>query len=155
MNTENLDKYKKMQEEVSLPHLNELKEKFKFEVEEDDKIFDNIRTEMSERLFMLSERIIEPVIGGAESFSCIFEQNMVNESERQELFNLYKKIQMLKWENNMLLVSPDEKKIAAWIKKTWELWNSEMQEKLLKFSEKMSSGWGDLKFRNKKSVYLG
>lgn len=155
MNSEIFDKYRKMQEEMSLPQLNELKEKFKIEVEEDDKIFDNIRTEMSEKLFMFSERIIEPVIGGMDSFSCLFEQNMVTEAERQELFGLYKKIQMLKWENNTLLISPDDKKVAEWIKKTWDLWNNEMQEKLLKFSTKMSSGWGDLSFKKKRSAYLG
>ena|SRR3989344_7061647 len=155
MSQEILDKYKQFQEELSLPHLHELKNKFKIEFDEDDKIFDQIRNEMSERLFMFSERIIEPVIGGIESFSCMFEQNMVTEPERKELFELYKKIQMLKWENNMLMISPDDKKIAAWIKKTWDLWNSDMQEKLFRFSEKMSMGWGDLKFKEKRSAYLG
>lgn len=148
-------KYQKMQAEMSLPHLNELKEKFKIDFEEDERIFDQIRNEMSEKLFMFSERIIEPVIGGIDSFSCMYEQNMVTGVERQELFELYKKIQMLKWENNILMISPDDKKIAEWIKKTWELWNGEMQEKLLKFSVKMSSAWGDLKFKKGRSAYLG
>ncbi|MBI2173180.1 MAG: hypothetical protein HYT73_03155 [Candidatus Aenigmarchaeota archaeon] len=155
MNQENLDKYRKMQEEFSLPQLDELKEKFKIDVEEDDKIFDQIRNDMSEKLFMFSERIIEPVIGGLDSFSCMFEQNMVTEAERRDLFELYKKIQMLKWENNILLISPDDKKIAEWIKKTWDFWNSDMQEKMLKFSVKMSSAWNDLKFKKDRSVYLG
>jgi len=155
MNQENLDKYRKMQEEFSLPQFDELREKFKIDVEEDDKIFDQIRNDMSEKLFMFSERIIEPVIGGLDSFSCMFEQNMVTEAERQELFSVYKKIQMLKWENNILLISPDDKKIAEWIKKTWDFWNSDMQEKMLKFSVKMSSGWSNLKFKKDKSIYLG
>ena len=155
MNRENLDKYRKMQEEFSLPQFDELREKFKIDVEEDDKIFDQIRNDMSEKLFMFSERIIEPVIGGLDSFSCMFEQNMVTEAERQELFSVYKKIQMLKWENNILLISPDDKKIAEWIKKTWDFWNSDMQEKMLKFSVKMSSGWSNLKFKKDKSIYLG
>ncbi|MBI2579485.1 MAG: hypothetical protein HYW27_01130 [Candidatus Aenigmarchaeota archaeon] len=148
-------KYQKMQAEMRLPHLNELKEKFKIEFEEDDKIFEQIRNEMSEKLFMFSERIIEPVIGGIDSFSCMYEQNMVTGAERRELFELYKKIQMLKWENNTLMISPDDKKTAEWIKKTWELWNGEMQEKLLKFSVKMSSAWSDLKFKKDRSAYLG
>jgi hypothetical protein len=155
MNPEIFDKYRKMQEEFSLPHLNELKEKFKIEFEEDEKIFDHIRNEMSERLFMFSDRVIEPVIGGIDSFSCIFEQNMIKESERQELFELYKKIQMLKWENNMLMIAPDDKKVAEWIKKTWDMWNGEMQQKLFEFSKKMSRNWGELKFRDKRSAYLG
>ncbi len=155
MNQEIIDKYRKMQEEFSLPQLDELTEKFKIDVEEDEKIFDQIRNDMSEKLFMFSERIIEPVIGGLDSFSCMFEQNMITEAERRDLFELYKKIQMLKWENNILLISPDDKKIAEWIKKTWDFWNSDMQEKMLKFSVKMSSAWGDLKFKKDRSIYLG
>ena len=155
MSQEILDKYNKMQEELSLPHLHELKSKFKIDIQEDEKMFDHIRNELSERLFMFNDSIIEPVIGGMESFSCIFEQNMVSEAERKELFELYKKIQMLKWENNMLMISPDDKKTAAWIKKTWDIWNNEIQEKLMNFSEKMSIGWGSLKFKEKRSAYLG
>jgi len=58
-----------MQDRFDLPQLNELKERFKFDLEENEKIFDQIRNEISERLFTFTEKIIEPVIAGSDSYS--------------------------------------------------------------------------------------
>ncbi|KHO47587.1 MAG: seg [archaeon GW2011_AR5] len=144
-----------MQDKFKLPQLNELKETFKFELEENDKIFDQIRNEISERIFTFTEKIIEPVIAGSESYSCIFEQEMLTDEERQKLFDIYKKIQVLKWENNLLMLHPDEKKAAAWVKKTWEIWNSEIEAELSKTCKKLSSSWGNLRFKNERPTYNG
>ena len=155
MNRVILDKYKKMQGRFNLPHLNELKNTFKIELEEDDRIFEQIRLEMSDRLFTFTERIVEPIIGGVESFSGIFEQNMLTEEEREKLFRLYKKIQVLKWENNLLIMKPDEKATAKWIKKTWDFWNNEMELELRQVCKKLSISWKDLRFKEEKTHYLG
>ena len=142
-----------MQDRFDLPQLNELKERFKFDLEENEKIFDQIRNEISERLFTFTEKIIEPVIAGSDSYSCIFEQEMLTEKDRQKLFDIYKKIQVLKWENNLLMLQPDEKKAAVWVKKTWELWNSEIEEELSKTCRKLSNSWKDLRFKTEHSTY--
>ena len=142
-----------MQDRFNLPHLNELKERFKFDIEENEKIFDQIRNEISERLFTFTEKIIEPVIAGSDSYSCIFEQEMLTEKDRQKLFDIYKKIQVLKWENSLLMLQPDEKKAAVWVKKTWELWDSEIEEELSKTCRKLSNSWKDLRFKTEHSTY--
>lgn len=147
--------YKRVQDKFNLPRLEELKDAFKFEVDNNDRIIDQIRIEISEKVFSFSERILEPIIGGAESFSGLFEQQMVSEPEREKLFNLYKKVQMLKWENNLLAVRPDERKAAEWIKKTWELWNDEIGGELALLCKKMSENWKDMKFQNEKTAYHG
>lgn len=144
-----------MQDKFKLPQLKELKETFKFELEENDKIFDQIRGEISERIFTFTEKIIEPVIAGSESYSCIFEQEMLTDMERQKLFDIYKKIQVLKWENNLLMLHPDEKKAAEWVKKTWEIWNSDIEGELSKVCKKLSSSWGDLRFKSEHQTYNG
>lgn len=155
MNPEIAEKYKKMQDKFNLPHLNELENTFKIELEEDDKLFEQIRLEISDKLFTFTEKIIEPIIGGAESFSGIFEQSMLTEHEREKLFRLYKKIQVLKWENNLLIMKPDERQTAKWIKKTWDFWNTELEEELRKICKKLSTSWQALKFRDEKTTYLG
>jgi len=142
-----------MQGKFNLPQLNELKERFKFDLEENEKIFDQIRNEISERIFTFTEKIIEPVIAGSDSYSCIFEQEMLTEKDRQKLFDIYKKIQVLKWENNLLMLQPNEKKAAAWVKKTWELWNSEIEDELSKTCRKLSNSWKDLHFKTETSSY--
>ena len=155
MISKNFQKYRKFQDKFKLPQLNELKETFKFDLEENEKIFDQIRNEISERIFTFTEKIIEPVIAGNDSYSCIFEQEMLTEDDRQKLFDLYKKIQVLKWENNLLMLQPDEKKAAEWVKKTWELWNKEIEGELSRICKKLSSSWKDLKFKNEKPNYNG
>ncbi len=151
----NFGHYKKIQDKFNLPHLEELKDAFKFEVDNDDKIIDQIRIEISDKLFSLSERILEPIIGGAETFSGMFEQEMISEPDRERLFRLYKKIQVLKWENNLLAVRPEEKKTAEWIKKTWDFWNNELGKEMAGLCKRMSENWKDMRFQNEKTLYHG
>ena len=155
MSSEKVLQYKRLQTKFNLPQLNELKETFKFDIEENEKIFDQIRNEISERLFNFTEKIIEPIIAGSDSYSCLFEQEMLSDRERQRLFNLYKKIQVLKWENNLLMVQPDEQRAAEWVKKTWELWNKELESELSVVCKKLSDSWGNIKFENPNQNYHG
>lgn len=155
MNPEIMEKYKRMQDIFNLPHLNVLKNTFKIEIEEDEKLFEQIRLEVSDRLFAFTEKIIEPIIGGTDTFSGIFEQNMLTEKERETLFRLYKKIQVLKWENNLLVMKPDERQTAKWIKKTWDFWNNDLEGELRAICKKLSISWKVLKFKDEKTSYLG
>ncbi len=154
MKADSMEKYRKIQEKFDLPHINQLKQTFKVDIDEFENI-DQIRTEISDQLFSLTEKIIEHVIAGNESFCCLFEQNMINSEERKTLFNLYKKIQVLKWENNLLMIKPDEKKSGEWIRKTWTLWNQELESEATKICKKLSDSWSDLKFKKEKTEYHG
>jgi hypothetical protein len=149
-----LEKYKKVQEKFDLPHYNELKTAFKLDAENFEDI-DSIRSEMSDKLFSLGERVIEHIIVGNDSFCCLFEQDMVTQGEKERLFEIYKKLQVLKWENSLLSIKPNEKKTSEWIKKTWELWNNDMEEEVSKMCKKLSLAWSDLKFAEEKVQYSG
>ena len=155
MNSNISKRYKKMQDKLELPKLTELRETFKFEIENEDEIFDQIRVEISERLFTFTERIIEPMIVGSDSLCCIFEQNMITDEERNKMFELYKKIQVLKWENNILMMQPNEKQIAKWISKTWKFWNKDIQGELSQICKKLSVGWKEMTFKETKTTYHG
>ena len=80
---------------------------------------------------------------------------MITEEERVLLFGLYKRIQMLKWENNLLIIKPDESKNAEWIKKTWEMWNGDIEEKLISLCKKLSNNWKNLRFEEAETEYNG
>src|SRR3989338_1328438 len=147
------ERYKKIQEKFNLPQLHDLRNTFKFELEDSEKLIDDIRTEISDRLFGFTEKILEPIIGGSESFCCMFEQDMISNAERQKLFDLYKKIQVLKWENNLLIVKPDDNTTAEWINRTWNLWNNELETELGALCKKLSIAWKDLKIKDEKTHY--
>ena len=150
------ERYKKLQTRFDLPSFKELKDRFKLDVEEEEKLFEQIRNEMSDKLFSFSERIIEPLVSGAsDSFCCLFEQDMITKKERQKLFDLYKKIQTLKWESNVLAMRPDEKQTAAWIKVAWDLWNTSMESELVTICKKFSESWKTMTFTDEKTNYHG
>ncbi len=154
MKVDGIERYRRMQEKFNLPRLNELKQAFKFDVENLENI-DQIRTEISDQLFTFTERVIEHLIVGNDSFCCLFEQDMIQSDERKKLFELYKKIQVLKWENNLLMIKPNERKTGEWIRKTWEFWNTELEAESTKICRKMSVGWSDLRFKSEKIQYMG
>lgn len=155
MNPEIVERYKKVQEKFNLPHLTQLRDTFKFDIEEENEMFDRIRVEISERLFSFTERILEPIVAGSDCFASMVEQNMVTKEEREKLFTIYKKMQVLKWENNLLIVRPNEKQTLDWIKKTWNFWNSELGLELGKICKKLSVSWDTLEFKTKKAYYQG
>jgi len=149
-----LEKYKKVQEKFDLPHIQELEKTFKFDVIEDDEgVFDQIRLEISDRLFVFTEKIIEPLISEPDSLSTLFEQGMITDSEREKFFKLYSKMQILKWENNLLSIDSSEKDVAVWIRKTWDFWNNELKQELMKICRKMALNWTDIKKEEEKTDY--
>lgn len=149
-------RYKKLQEKFNLPQLNELKATFNIDIEENDKIFDNIRNEISEKLFSFAERVIEPMISGnIDSLCSLYEIGMISNTERERLFVLYKNIQSLKWENNMLMVKADDKRTAEWINRTWDFWNNELGLEVEMLCKKLSIGWKNLSFKEEKVDYHG
>lgn len=149
------EKYKKIQDTMNLPQLASLTEKFDIELNADDELLEQLRIEMSDKLFTFSERILEPIMAGSDSYSSLFEQDMLSKKERQEIFRLYKKIQALKWENNMLSISKDDKMTAEWIKKTWELWNTELEFYLSTICKKLADSWTNMNFPKEKTNYHG
>jgi len=147
-------KYQEVQEKFNLPKFDELQKTLGIEISDEKNILDQIRSETSDKIFSFSEKIIEPLIGGSDNFSCLFEQNMIGKMEMLELFDIYKKIQVLKWESNLLSIRYDERRTAEWIKKMWNLWNNDIQNKLIKICEKVSIGWNDLKIKKDETHYF-
>ena len=105
-----IEKYNSLQTEMNLPKLDDLQKTFNLDLDFfEDSIVDHVRDEVADAIFDFSEKIIEPLITG-ENFCCEFEQKMLNKKELDDIFDLYKKIQSLKWENNILSIKNNEKK---------------------------------------------
>lgn len=145
-----------LRRQYKLPKMTELTKKFDID-SKDFKNLDELRLEMSDSLFDLAEKIIEPVVVG-ENFCCMFEQQMLTQEEKDKLFELYKKIQSLKWENNMLSIKTDNKKSAKCIKKMWDLYNI-LEKDLKVICKKLSVEWENFEFKTSddksKTCYMG
>ena len=151
-----LKKYKKLQPLYSLPKFSDLENAFRLELNDSNQIMSQIRNDMSEKIFSLTERIIEPLIGiGYENFSGVLEQVMVDKSQKMRLFDIYKKVQQLKWENTRLMINSNEKSSAIWIKNTWNLWDKEFESEIKNLCKRMSIAWEKFEISEEKPTYHG
>jgi len=150
--SEVLNEYRKVQEKFKLPHLEKLQQTFQFDLEEIYDI-DQIRDEISERLFEFTERVIEPLIWSS-NHTHIIEREMMSKAETEEIFALYKKIQALRWKNNLLTIRANKEETAKWIKELWDFWR-EFENKTIKLCGKFSYGWETLSFKEALAEYQG
>jgi len=148
--SEVLKEYQRMQERYKLPQLDHLQSVFQFELEECNNI-DNIRDEISDRLFDFTERVIEPLIWSMHNCHMI-ERDMLNNDESSELFAIYKKIQSLRWKNNLLAIRPDATGTAEWIRDMWEFWRG-FEGRAATLCMKFSKGWETLHFKETTTDY--
>ncbi len=151
MSAENSKRYKRPTYEIN--GLDEIQKTFRIEIGPEDIVVEQVRNEISDKIFEFSEKILEPILSGSDSFCCAFEQSMIKSTEMEELFELYRKIQVLKWENNLISIRGDEKEMTKWINKTWKLWNEEIENKLIEICKKFSNGWENIKLKEGKADY--
>ncbi len=154
-----IKKYEDIQTKMNLPKLDELQKAFNLELDFfEESIVDHVRNEMADAIFEFSEKIIEPLLT-AENFCCEFEQKMLSKKELDDIFTMYRKVQSLKWENNILAIKNDEKRSAEFISKMWELWQKDLEKKLDHLCKKLSDGWTSMKISEasvkENELYMG
>jgi hypothetical protein len=150
--SEALNSYKKLQEKFGLPQLDKLQSAFKFEVEENDDL-DDIRNEISSKLFEFTENIIEPLLWSSH-YCHIVERDMLAAKENPRIFEFYKQIQALRWRNNMLTISPNAEETARWIVDFWSFWGN-FEHFASTLCTKFSRGWENLIFKETVTEYQG
>ena len=147
-----LDSYKKLQEKFGLPHLDKLQSAFQFEIDEKVDLND-IRDEISTKLFDFTEREIEPLLWSAHYCHAV-ERNMLVPQEAQQVFELYKQIQALRWRNNLLTIRPDPEETAHWIADMWNFWK-QFDQIVGSLCSKFSTGWEKLNIKEAVAEYQG
>lgn len=147
-----LDSYRKFQEKFGLPHLDKLQTAFQFEIDEAVDL-DDIRNEISGKLFDFTERVIEPLLWSAHFCNSV-ERDMLVPQESHDIFELYKQIQALRWRNNLLMLRPDAEETAHWIADLWEFWKR-FEEVAGDICIKFSKGWSNLNFKETVTEYNG
>lgn len=145
-----LDSYKRLQQKFGLPHLEKLQSAFQFEID-DEADLDDIRNEISGKLFDFSERVIEPLLWSVH-YRHIIERNMLAAHETRSLFELYKQIQAFRWRNNLLLLRPDEDATARLILDLWIFWKR-FGDVAGEVCVKFSKGWANLNFKETVAEY--
>jgi len=147
--------YSKLQKKYKkLPDWDWLNKNFKIKIEDEGHILDLVRSSMVEKLDMIAHNIIEPIIGGGESYCCYYERGMLTPQEKEQMFDAYKVLQSLLWKSNAIAVDFDEKDAVEWfadVKKSFE----SVSPILVKLCSKLSYGWGNYKKKEVETAYHG
>ena len=126
---------------------------FGIEPSEDIPLAAHLRKDISERIGEALDSM-ENIIGGGESYSGFFERKMLNEKEKQEIFEIYKRMQGLLWEGRKASITGSDKDLAAWLASVKTLWDG-TRPKLVKFFDKISEGWMNYKKPETETQYHG
>lgn len=133
--------------------LSEIQKKFCIYIHPTDNPIERVHNEFSQRIFDLTEHIIEPLISECDSLTSSIEQSMLSKEELRDLFEMYKKLQSLKWENYLVQITNDENSRIEWMNKTWQVWNKEIEQKLRNICIKLAKKWMRTSFSNSNSAY--
>ncbi|MBI4015501.1 MAG: hypothetical protein HY362_02170 [Candidatus Aenigmarchaeota archaeon] len=103
-------------------------------------LVEQVRHSVSEKLDNVSHSLIEPIIGPGESYCCWFERKMITDTDRDELFNIYRQLQALIWRSNKISITESEKDFAEWLIRVEKEWEG-LRPALEKFCMKLEEGW--------------
>ncbi|MFH0836842.1 MAG: hypothetical protein V1870_01815 [Candidatus Aenigmatarchaeota archaeon] len=145
------EEYKKLQTKFDLPELESLHSVFQFD--KDMTNLDDMRNEMTDKLFEFSENVVEPLLW-CENHCHMIERNMLLADEGVTLFDIYKQVQAFKWRNNLLSLKPDKQESLVLIKDLWTFWTG-FEPNMSKICRRFSNAWSNLSFKKEEVGYNG
>ncbi len=136
-----------------LPDLKWLKENFNLRLEEGLPILEQIRVQIVDRIEK-TRGLIEPLIGASETYSSWFEKKMLSKREKEDIFKIYKKLQMIYWRANKVGLGSPNRYYVDWLISVKELW-SDLKPLLTSVFDKISVSWGKYHKKESDTSYHG
>ncbi|MDD5086447.1 MAG: hypothetical protein PHV16_01715 [Candidatus Nanoarchaeia archaeon] len=149
-----IKEYNKLKEKYSLPDINEISSFFEiYKIDQENFLLIQIRQKIVEKLIRISE-ILENFLHPDTTMSNIYECRAFNDFERDEMFELYKKLKVIEKQSTLISLDSDEQKEAEFIKQTLNSWN-EIKEKMIYFITKLENFWKSKSPEKTKEGYFG
>lgn len=147
-------KYDALMRKFSLPSLEELDREFDIcKLEAESFILKEIRRKVAEKVDFLC-KLLEEVLQPDTNISNLYESKYFNEQDKEEVFDVYKKIMKLHRETAELLIKNEEAEDAEFIKKIYKEMPS-IKAELLPIVSKMKQSWERETEEAEKLGYLG
>ncbi|MEM5804619.1 MAG: hypothetical protein QXU82_02100 [Candidatus Aenigmatarchaeota archaeon] len=137
----------------SLPPWDWLRKNFDVKIEEDGPVISQVKNCIAEKFESILAKI-EPIISGAENFCCYYERRMLSQKQKDDIFELYKKMQSLIWKANAITVNFSEKDAADWVSDVKDFWE-ENRAVLVDSFTTISEGWTSKKRTEVETMYHG
>lgn len=147
--------YNKLSKKYKLPKFREIDEEFELSsLESPNFLVRNALRKTAEKLEFYIEVIGNLVHPDASSLSSMYEIRFFSDDEKNDMYNLFKKL--MKVDRNILevMLKNDEKEQAEFLNKFFNNWLDAKKE-LLKFIEKMKDSWEKQSTIEEDTAYFG
>jgi len=146
--------YKKMKKKYKkLPDWKWIDENFEMK-EECGRFSLILREAVRDRLSAVVSNMIEPLISGSENYCCWFERKFITGEEKEELFEVYKALQALLWEESASSIEDGDKELADFLIDLKKAWDAHMP-RVAELCRKVSAGWKGYKKNEVETAYHG
>ena len=150
---ETKEKYEELKNKYDLPNYDELENDFELGSIEDNQILRAIRKKIGDKIDFL-HHFLDNFIQPDTMYSSLHEIDAFNDSDREKLIALYKKIMMLHRELIKLNLNFGEEADAKFIKGFYEQWD-ELKKEIIYFIEKAQNSWCTDDIKGFNIDYLG
>ncbi len=132
--------YEKLRKKFSLPEFGELDKEFDIsEIDEYKSLLKSIREVMGDKVAKASEIILE-IMQPEASISTLYESRVFNEKEKNLVFELFRKIMVIKRQSDKLYIINDEKMDAEFINNTLVEWKK-MKPEIIAILSELEDCW--------------
>ena len=146
--------YQKLKQKYkNLPDFKWLEENFNVKIKDDSPMLEQIREQMEKKILGIRD-LIEPIIGASETYSSWFERKMITDREKEELFKIYKKLQIIYWKSNKIGLGSLEKEYVDLIVSVKDLW-TDLKPALTSVFDKIMIGWAKYSKKEDDTSYHG
>jgi hypothetical protein len=147
-------KYEPLQKKYGLPSFEQLDREFEIGgIEAEDSPLREIRKKIDDKLKAMRS-LLEEVLQPEANLAGIYESRAFSESEKKELFELYRKIMSKERQCMQLLIKNDEQADAAFIKSFSAEWET-LKKELAGAADKLRDYWENEKEEHEKLGYFG
>jgi len=150
------EEYEKLKKKHSLPDFKELDESFEVStIDREEFLLREIRRKIDEKIELyikLLERLLQP---DPSSLSDMYECKIFEDDEKDELYQLFKKLMYFDRFSIETSVGENDKRSSDFINKFWREW-PEIKGKFLNFAKKAKDEWlKETKITDEERRYLG
>lgn len=147
-------RYEVLRKKYKLPGFDELDAEFEIsDIEPDCSILREVRKKIADKIGHVCGTI-EQVLHPETNLVDLYESRVLDEREKKELFEMYKKLMAAERSCVELFISSDEKPDAAFIKSFSVEWKT-LKPQLIKFIRKLKESWEKETDEGEAAGYMG
>lgn len=134
--------YEKLKKKFNLPPLKELIREFGVKLESPDSILRDIIEKMKEEMSKHAETLESTIfVRSSSNPSLLYQARMIN---KEEAFQLYKKLMSMKWKGEKAKLTSEDRVMASFIIETFDEWKK-LKKDFIRICESFEKKWKDVK----------